>query len=68
MRKPLNPVHAAAWGTMTGFVAFAMMLLESGTWWPGSAVTDLGMTTLGLCAGTFTAAALIQNWLLKGGA
>ena len=66
MRRPVNPVHAAAWGVMAGFAAFVALLVQSGTWWPNPTLSEQGITILGLSTATFAAAALIQNWLLKG--
>jgi hypothetical protein len=62
MRKPVNPLHAAAWGVMAGFAIFATMVVQSGTWWPNAALSERGMTILGLFTGTFAGAALTQNW------
>jgi len=66
MHKPLNPLHAAAWGFMAGVGVFAATLVQSATWWPNAAVSERGIMILGLFIGTFAAAALIQNLLVKG--
>ena len=68
MRKPDSPAHAAAWGVLAGFAVFTAMLVRSGTWWPNAALSEQAITIVGLLTGTLAAAALIQNWLVKGNA
>jgi hypothetical protein len=65
MYKPVNPAHAAAWGLLASVAVFAAILVQSGTWWPTSALSERGITILGLFTGAFWGAALIHNWLVK---
>jgi hypothetical protein len=64
MRKS-NPIHAAACGTIIGFVIFAAMVARSGTWWPSPGMSALGLKILLFTAATCAAAALMRNWMLS---
>ena len=65
MSNRWNPVHAAACGTVIGFIAFAAMIIQSGHWWPSPTASELGLKILLLSAVTCAIAAVIRNWRLE---
>jgi hypothetical protein len=65
MTNRWNPIHAAAYGIVTGFILFAAALIHSGSWWPSAATSEIGLKILLLLATLFPIAAAIRNWRLE---
>jgi hypothetical protein len=65
MSNKCNPIHAAAYGIVTGFILFAVMVARSDSWWPSSAISDLGLKILVLLSVVFAIMAVLRNWLLE---
>jgi hypothetical protein len=65
MSNKYNPIHAAAYGIVTGFILFAAMVARSDSWWPSSAISDLGLKILILMSVVFAIAAVMRNRLVE---
>ena len=65
MSTRCNPIHAAACGIAAGFIAFAIAVACSESWWPSPAISDLGLKIVLLCSVIFAIAAVTRNWLLE---
>ena len=64
MTNRWNPIHAAAYGIVTGFVLFAA-LVHSGSWWPSPATSEIGLRIFLLLATVFAIPAAIRNWRVE---
>jgi len=60
-----DPIHAAAYGIVTGFILFAGMVARSDSWWPSSEISNLGVKLLILLSVIFAIAAVMKNRLVE---
>jgi hypothetical protein len=67
MSNKYNPIHAAASGIVAGFILFAVQVVRSESWWPSSALSELGLKILILLSVVFAIVAVMRNWLLERG-
>ena len=60
-----DPIHAAAYGIVMGFILFAAMVARSDSWWPSSEISNLGLKMLILLSVVFAIAAVMKNRLVE---